>query len=379
MPDPVPPATLIIAASEANADLYYATRFLAPDPFVYLQVDGRSLILASDLEIDRARREARVDEVWPLRRYEERARARGAATPGMVEAAAEALRELGVASLVVPATFPLAHADVLRARGWAVQARPDPFFAARARKTPEEVAHITETQRRTEAALGEAIQMIREAEVRDGVLYRGGAPLTSEALRATLARCLLELDCLARHSIVACGIDGCDPHHHGAGPLRANESIIIDVFPQSLSTRYHADITRTVVVGRGSDALKRMYEAVLRGQERALGLIRAGADGTAIHAEVEKVFEAAGFTTGEVDGRQQGFFHGTGHGLGLEIHEPPRIAKRGATLEEGHVVTVEPGLYYPAWGAVRIEDVVVVAEGGCQNLTQFPKFLEIDD
>jgi Xaa-Pro aminopeptidase len=372
-------ATLIIAGSEASADLYYATRFLAPDPFVYLRADGRSLILASDLEIDRARRQARVDEVWPLRRYEERARGRGAASPGLVEATAEVLRELGVDALVVPAAFPLAYADGLRARGWAVSSRPDPFFEARTRKTPEEVAHIAEAQRRTETALGEAIQAIREAEVRAGVLYRGGAPLTSEAVKALLARRLLELECLARHSIVACGADGCDPHHEGAGPLRANESIILDVFPQSLTNRYHADLTRTVVKGRASDALKRMYDAVLRAQERALGLIRGGADGAAIHAEVEAVFAAAGFETGEVEGRMQGFFHGTGHGLGLEIHEPPRIARRGAALTPGHVVTVEPGLYYPAWGAVRIEDLVVVTEDGCQNLTRFPKFLEIVD
>jgi Xaa-Pro aminopeptidase len=122
-----------------------------------------------------------------------------------------------------------------------------------------------------------------------------------------------------------------------------------------------------------------MHEAVLRGQERALQLIRGGADGTAIHAEVEAIFAAAGFSTGEVEGRMQGFFHGTGHGVGLEIHEPPRIAKRGAVLQPGMVVTVEPGLYYPAWGAVRIEDLVVVTETGCENLTHFPKFLEIDD
>lgn len=370
-------ATLIIASSEASADLYYATGFLAPDPFIYLQADGRSLILASDLEIDRARRQARVDEVWPVRRYEDRARDRGVASPGLAEATAEVLRELGVSALVVPGSFPLAYADALRARGWAVASRPDPFFEARTRKTPTEVAHIVETQRHTEAALEEAIAAIREAEVREGVLYRGGEPLTSEAIKVLLARRLLDRGCLARHSIVACGADGCDPHHDGAGPLRADESIILDVFPQSLATRYFADITRTVVKGRASDGLKRMYEAVLRAQERGLGMVRGGADGSAIHAEVERRFGEAGFETGEAEGRMQGFFHGTGHGLGLEIHEPPRIAKRGTVLRAGNVVTVEPGLYYPAWGAVRIEDLVVVTEEGCENLTRVPKFLEV--
>jgi Xaa-Pro aminopeptidase len=234
-----------------------------------------------------------------------------------------------------------------------------------------------ETQRRTETALAEAIQAIREAEVREGVLYGDETPLTSETIKGLLARRLLELGCLARHSIVACGADACDPHHEGAGPLRANETIILDVFPQSLTTRYYADITRTVVKGTASDRVKTMYDAVLRGQERALGLIQDGADGTAIHAEVERLFREAGFETGEVDGRMQGFFHGTGHGLGLEIHESPRIARRGVGLRAGNVVTVEPGLYYPVWGAVRIEDVVVVREGGSENLTQFPKVLEV--
>ncbi|MEE9220392.1 MAG: M24 family metallopeptidase, partial [candidate division NC10 bacterium] len=157
----------------------------------------------------------------------------------------------------------------------------------------------------------------------------------------------------------------------------AHRPIVIDIFPRSSGTRYFADITRTVVKGRASLRVKQMYEAVLEAQAQAVALIRHEADGAAIHQEVTAVFERLGFHTAEADGRMQGFFHGTGHGLGLEIHEAPRIGKRGAVLRAGNVVTVEPGLYYSGEGGVRIEDVVVVTETGCRNLTQFQKVLEI--
>jgi Xaa-Pro aminopeptidase len=120
-----------------------------------------------------------------------------------------------------------------------------------------------------------------------------------------------------------------------------------------------------------------MSDAVLAAQECAFRLIRHGADGESVHREVQQTLEAHGFKTGEVNGRMQGFFHGTGHGLGLDVHEPPRVSKVKATLRAGNVVTVEPGLYYPGVGGVRIEDVVVVTESGCRNLTQYPKELEV--
>lgn len=367
-----PRARLIIAASEADSNLYYACHFLAPDPFVFLQVAGRRLLLMSDLEIDRARVQARVNEVLSYTVYESKARQRWP-RPGLPDVVSLLLEDAGVDAVTVPASFPLEYADRLRERGVRVTATPDPFFPERLVKSEDEIAAIQESQRHTERALGAALDVLREAEIRgDAVVWRG-RPLTSEDLKKVVNVALMEDDCVAQHTIIACGADGADPHNQGSGPIRPHQSIVFDIFPRSSRTRYFADMTRTVVKGRASERLRAMYEAVLAAQLRGIELVRAGAAGAAIHAEVAQTLERRGFETGIVNGRNQGFFHGTGHGVGLDIHEPPRISKADSRLEAGHVVTVEPGLYYPEWGAVRIEDMVVVESEGCHNLTAFPK------
>ncbi|MCI0371867.1 MAG: Xaa-Pro peptidase family protein [candidate division NC10 bacterium] len=373
---PAAEATLIIAASEADANLYYAARFLAPDPFIFLEVAGEKVLLLSDLEIDRGRQQAAVQTVLPFSRYEEEARRAGEAT-GLAAVAVRLLRERGVSAVQVPANFPLGVADDLRARGVTVRAKPDPFYDARTVKTAEEVAAISHALAATEGAMDVAIGALRAAEMHGGVLTLEGEVLTSERVKRMIAAHLLERDYLAQHTIVAGGDQGCDPHEDGHGPLRADTAIIIDIFPRSIATRYHGDLTRTVVKGEASAALRNQYAAVRAAQEEALVTIRAGVEGPAVHARVCSLFEARGYRTGEVGGRMQGFFHGTGHGLGLEIHEPPRVSKIPATLQAGNVVTVEPGLYYPGVGGVRLEDVVVVTETSCTNLVKYPKLLEI--
>ncbi len=365
-------ALLLIATSEVDSNLYYATRFLAPDPFVFLQVGSRKILLMSDLEIDRALGQARVDEVLSLSEYEGKARQRWQ-SPHLIDMVGLLLEAYGVAAVSVPSTFPLEYADRLREKGVRVTARPDPFFPERLIKSEEEIAAIAETQRHTEAALEAALAVLRESRIKgEGVSWRG-KPLTVEHLKKIINVSLMENDCVAQHTIVACGIDGVDPHNQGSGPIRPHESIVFDIFPRSSRSRYFADMTRSVVKGKASDGLRRMYDAVLAAQLRGIELIREGASGQAVHAEVARTLESRGFETGSVDGRMQGFFHGTGHGVGLDIHEPPRISKMDHVLKTGQVVTVEPGLYYSRWGAVRIEDLVVVEPGGCRNLTRAPK------
>ena len=369
---------LIIAASEADANLYYATRFLAPDSFVFVSTAaGEKVLLMSDLELDRAKAQAAVDSVLPIREYEERAKAAGVERPRLLDSVHAFLAERRIGSVLVPGSFPIEYGDGLRERGVTVHVKPDPFFEQRLVKTSEEVEAISRALQRTEAALGKAVQAIREADADGGVLRWRGATLTAERVRHLISAALLEDGLLAQHTIVACGEAACDPHNVGSGPLRAGEAIIIDVFPRDEGSRYFADITRTVVKGRAPEALHRMYGAVAAGQARAFELIRDGAEGETIHREVQATLERHGFQSGEQNGRMQGFFHGTGHGLGLEIHELPRISKFPATLRSGNVVTVEPGLYYPGLGGVRLEDVVVVRENGHTNLTNYPKVLEV--
>jgi Xaa-Pro aminopeptidase len=370
-------ARLIIASSEVDANLYYATRFRAPDSFVFVVLHDEKILLMSDLEVDRARAEAHVDTVLRMRTYEERAKASGIEQPGVVDAVYAFFQEREVGAVVVPGSFPIDYGDALRRRGIDVQVRREPFFEERLVKTPAELACIAKAMRRTEAALAAAIGAIRESEIVDGALRWRGETLTAELLKRLIARSLLDDGMLARHTIVACGEAACDPHNEGSGPLKPGQAVIIDVFPRDEASGYFADITRTVVKGRAPEALRKMYRAVADGQECAFRLIRDGADGEAIHRGVQATLEGHGFKTGEVGGRMQGFFHGTGHGLGLEIHELPRLSRIPTTLRTGNVVTVEPGLYYPGIGGIRIEDVVVVTENGCSNLTAYPKELEV--
>ena len=372
---------LIIAASEQDSNLYYATRFLAPDSFIFLQTREKKLLLMSDLELDRAKAQATVDEVLSYSDYEAKAKGEFGAAPTLVQTLSVLLRERGLTRLLAPANFPLIYADNLRKAGFDLQPQADPYFPERLVKHPDEIEAITAAQRATETAVHDAIGLIAESRIKDGLLYTANGkqdvPLTSERIKQVINLKLMELGYVAQHTIVACGEQACDPHNEGAGPLRANQPIILDVFPRSSSTRYFADMTRTVVKGRASDGQKQLYDLVHQGQELAFGQIKAGADGQKIHEGIMKLFERAGRRTGLMNGRMQGFFHGTGHGVGLDIHEPPRISRNGARLERGHVVTVEPGLYYPDVGAVRLEDMVVVTDDGCINLTTFPKQLEV--
>jgi Xaa-Pro aminopeptidase len=370
-------AILIVAASERDANLYYATRFLAPDSFVFMQTATHKILLMSDLEIDRAKTQATVDVVLSYSVYEKKLKDQGIAEPRAADIIKAVLQEFGVTDLIVPTNFGVDLADALRERGLRLSTRKEPFYPERAIKSSDEVEQVAQTMRATEEALGQAIEVIRASDIHKGQLYYEGQLLTSEYIKKLINVKLMENDCIAQHTIVACGDDACDPHNEGSGPFRAHEAIVMDVFPKSSKTGYYADITRTVVKGTPSDALRRIYDIVLQGQELGLQMVQAGASGKAIHSAINDLFEQSGYQTGVVNERMQGFFHGTGHGVGLEIHEPPRISRVDDTLQPGHVVTVEPGLYYPGIGGVRIEDTVLVTSDGCENLTMFPKYFEV--
>lgn len=375
-------ARLFYDDSETDADLYYLTGFLAGDPFLYVEVGGKKALYLSDLEVDRGRSQGSVDEVHRLESVVQAVKADGIEIPKdpsarMALYISRIARDRDIALCEVPPTFPVALADQLRARGVAVQWRPAPFLPERTRKSAKEVASIRRAIAHAEAAMRAAIDRIAAGRIRGRRIYEGSQPLTSEKVRFTIQGVLLERNCHGYDPIVAGGDQGCDPHERGHGPLPAHLPILLDIFPRDLSTRYHGDITRTVVRGRASGAVKKMFAAVSEAKSAAEALLRDGVDGFDVHAAVQKVFSDAGYRTGVEKGRMVGFFHGTGHGLGLDVHEYPRVGAVHETIRKGHVVTVEPGLYYPGIGGVRLEDDVFVDRRGSRNLGSMEAVLEV--
>lgn len=369
---------LIVADSDHDANMLYATGMFVPDPFIFLRLRGRCLIVMSDLEIDRARQQAPHCRVLSLSAYQKKLRAGGVKQPGFAEIIAAILREKQIHSIVVPHNFPLGLATELQNRKIKLTPKTN-FFPQREHKDPAEVKKISAALTMAEVGMAEGIQALKNSKIgKDGRLTYRGAPLTSEKLRSIIDTAVLQTSGLASHTIVAGGRQACDPHEGGYGPLCANEPIILDIFPRSQKTGYFGDITRTVVRGRASDAARKLYDVVHRGQKVAFKKMRAGTPTHEVHKAVIDLFEAEGFKTGKRHGRMQGFFHGTGHGLGLEIHEAPRVGTNSlGILKPGHVVTVEPGLYYPEIGGVRLEDVALITQNGARNLTRFEKVFEI--
>ena len=374
---------LVIGAPEHDAYAHHLSGFLAPDDVICARIAGKTYLAVSSLEYGRAKK---ADPTDVLLSYEELSisklsRELKSGAKGYAAAIKNLLDDLGAAEepLAVPPTLAVAYADALRDRGLTLEPNGKLFDGLRRAKTPEEVAHVEEAQRAVEEACEHAVGILRESEVgEDGVLLWRGEALTSEILRSEINVELLRRNCLGDGTIAAGGSQAADPHERGSGPLRAGEAIILDIFPVDLSSRYFADMTRTFVKGEPGDELRNMYDAVLESQEAALAMIGPGVDGKDVHEKVCQVLHDKGYKTQLHDREEgkpltEGFFHGTGHGVGLEIHEAPRLGLVEEKLVPGDIVSVEPGLYYPDVGGVRIEDLVLVTEDGSRNLTRFPK------
>ena len=374
---------LVIGAPQNDAAAYHLSGFLAPDPVICLQAAGKKYLAVSSLEYGRAEKQAKVDELLSYdeldiiklaKELKSGAKAYAAAIVGLLE-------KLGASNspVTVPPNFAVVYADELRARGITLTPDAKLFGDLRRSKTETEIGYIESTQRAVEASCARAVEVLKESEVGEGgVLQWGDEALTSEILRAEIDTELLRRNCAADGTITAGGPQAADPHERGHGPLKAGESIIVDIFPMDLSTRYYADMTRTFVKGEPNEGLQAMYDAVLESQRAGLAMVKAGVNGKDVHAKVAEVLHEAGYKTNDHDQEEgkpltEGFFHGTGHGVGLEIHEAPRVALADDELIPGDVVSIEPGVYDPKVGGVRIEDLVFVTEDGCRNLTDFPK------
>ncbi|WP_435146398.1 M24 family metallopeptidase [Halobaculum sp. P14] len=379
--------------AEADADAYcldsdssdsnqlYLSGFDAPDTFFTAYTHAETAVLVSGLEYGRAKKESRADTVARLAEYDhvDRVEEHGEAE-GTVRTYAAFLDDLGVDAAVVPERFPVGVADGLRDRGVDVAVDTDDVVEdIRATKTDEEVEHVRTAQKANEAAMRAAETLIADAAVDGDVLVHDGEPLTSERVREEIEVTLLRHGCALDETIVACGADAADPHNRGSGPLEPGEPVVVDIFPRDKASKYHADMTRTFLRGDPDDEVRTRYDVTHDALRRALDAVEPGVTGAEVHDVVCDTYEEAGYETLRSDPTTEtGFIHSTGHGVGLDVHEQPGVNPRGEELKPGHVVTIEPGLYDPAVGGIRIEDIVVVTEDGHENLTDYPVELVVD-
>ena len=358
------------AASSKDANLYYLTSFLAEDPFLFLRNGEQSVLVTSSMEKARALKSSGVDRVLVREDFlkDSFETEVDRAVPNMI---ASVLRECDIKRLGVNADFPVSLADELRRTGYEITPLSGSIEHSRSIKTTRELKHMAHVQRASEKALAAAVTILTHSRVSGDALRYKGHVLTSEQLKSAIGQSLINDACAPLDVIASSGEDSALPHLTGSGPVKANSSIVFDVFPQSTTSRYHADMSRTVLRGAPPSALFDMYSAVKEAQNIALKMLRPEISGAEVHLAVVDYFEERGFQTDVNNGR--GFIHSTGHGLGLEVHELPFLNKRGGLLEKGNVVTIEPGLYYPNMGGVRLEDVAVITHNGNRNITQFPK------
>ena len=362
---------LLLGDGRCHLDIYYLSRFSAPDRFALLARPSLS-ILVSGMEAGRARKESVADEVVCTSDYgilEKMARF-GRPEDAYVAVLKEFLRDRSVKRLGVFGDFP-ARIYLDLAGEFEISVLESPVLEMREVKAAEEIEAIRYSQRACEEAMKVAIEMIRRSRPAGESLFLEGRPLTSEWVRSAIEVSLLEWGCEAEGTIVAGGPEAADPHLVGSGPLPRDAPIVIDIFPRSKRTRYFADMTRTVLRGEAEPEVLEIYEAVLAAQVAGIAAVRAGASGRMVHSKVCEAFEERGYP--EREGR--GFIHSSGHGVGLAVHERPSLSEVGKALWAESVVTVEPGLYYPELGGVRLEDLLVVRGGGSENLTNFEKRL----
>lgn len=364
-------AKLMVAASSSNSDLRYAVKFSAPDEFICIEIGGRREMVVSALEFDRACAEAAAGvKVRALSDFSGR---------DNVSVIIELAAEHGINEFLVPSDFALGLAESLRGAGLVITPERGSFFPEREYKTPPEVVELRRGIRVAEAGMRRAFAVLAESELREGnALYWHNEPLTSEILRTEIVIEFVRHGASADSTIVAGGVQSSQPHCEGYGQLYGGQPIVMDLFPRLNDSGYWGDLTRTVVRGRAPDIVRRAFDAVYSVREAAKRELKAGVIPSAVHISATDRLAAAGFPTGCDSVGNYGFFHGLGHGLGLDIHEKPRVNTRNhEPLKGGEVVTVEPGVYYPQWGGIRLEDVVVIGEDDSMCLTEIETFLEI--
>ena len=384
MNSPKSPGTALVMAGipATNNALFHRVRFAVADPAVWLQITGddpraaqptRTIFILRDIEMGRARRQVSVDEVACPADFTPPEGLSGDRETATAQAAAECLRRNGIRRAIADRTLPLIFAEMIRRVGIEVSCDTEMGIRERRGKDEQEVDWLHEAQRVTEKTVEMACALVASAVADStGALEHDGAPLTSEQLRSIVDISLLKAGYANPTSIIAGGPNGADCHDVGSGQLYSGQPVIIDIFPQNRVTRYHGDCTRTVVHGEVPEEIERMHAAVVAAKAAAALACRAGVTGEAVHQAVTRVMREQGYEMGlppsDSDDDYCAMTHGTGHGIGLDVHEPPLLDKKGPELVIGDALTIEPGLYSLSCGGVRVEDMVIVDHDGCQNL-----------
>jgi Xaa-Pro aminopeptidase len=375
-------AVLIYADSFRSADMRHAVPLAVPDPFLYAEQGSGRHVFCSSMEAGRLR-ELGLFEVHPHEELGMDELIASGLAPGEIDAqlGLRAVDSLGIQRATVPGNFPVWLADRLRAAGVELDVDQELFDDRRRSKTEAQVAGIRRAQRAAEAAMDACRELLRRSEIRGDELVLDGEPLTVERVKAEMNVAFAAHDTTADEYIVAPGAQGAKGHDMGSGPIRPSTPLVVDIFPRDNASAVYTDMTRTFVVGEVPDDVREWHRLCKEALDRANGEIRAGVEARSVFDGTCEIFEAAGEPTQRTKKPGQtlsdGFFHGLGHGVGLEVHEEPsmgRLARK--KLVAGDVVTVEPGLYRSGYGGVRLEDIVLVTENGADVITHYPYDLE---
>lgn len=361
-------AVLIVGAPAGYSDLRYATGFFSFDPVIFLRTRQKQSLVVSPLDFGHVQRTVKNMEVLSFSDFPI---AKDSKTPAC-DRIIGLLNKKNIRAITVPPYFPVGLASKLAAKGIVLSVAKETVLPEREIKTAKEIKHIIHSQKAAIKAMDAAIAMISEAKISRGQFLKiGNKPLTSEAVRDRIDNTARGFDCVCYGTIVACGAQAANPHETGWGTLKADKPIVIDIFPRHIASGYWGDLTRTIVRGAPSPEIQKMYSAVRDAQQAAISKIKTGVPAEKIHNIAVNLFKERGFFTGARNGKQVGFIHGIGHGIGLEIHENPSIRPVKTKLKEGNVITVEPGLYYHDCGGIRIEDIVLVTRAGSRILVPY--------
>jgi Xaa-Pro aminopeptidase len=375
-------ATRVFAGVPAiNKTLYHRVRFSAFDPVAIVEDNAGRTLIVRDVELPRARAHGRSNEVLCPADLAPNSGLSGDREIATAQALVELLRRRAIRSISVDRSLPMLFAQLVRDAGVEVVLDVTLGVSDRRSKDAAEVAALRQAQHDTEQVIARAAKLILEARARaDGVLMHEGTPLTSDRVRSIIDIELLRRGYDNPTSIIACGPIGADCHHAGEGELRTGQPCMIDVFPRSKTTLYNGDCTRTVVHGIVPPMVRRMFDAVIEAKRAAEGATRAGSTGDAVHRATIDVLTRHGVRVGQVEADappDQLFIpHGTGHGIGLDLKEPPLLDIKGVELVEGDCVTIEPAVYALGVGGVRIEDMYIVRTGRADNLNELPELID---